>query len=229
MDTKNLTIGDKHAFADKFLERYFENGLGSMTKREVDILVISLLMEHGTIEQNGATEELNLLGNNDLSILFQLSETRVKGLRYEAMLKYPPDENYVPREFMYLLAKSQFEFEKSGGAGKICFVMEDKYLRQAIQGLLKKEGMFADTTFNSEIVRISPSFLIEVIRMLLGQEAADEFADGFQQLIESEEEEKEELWPEIVRGFLKKMAEAGGAATGSAIFGIILGRLGITV
>lgn len=227
MDTKDLIIANKEEFIDVFLERYFENGLGSMTKREVDILVMSLLMEQGATKQGNSEERLSLLGNNDLSMLFQITEMRVKSLRYEAMLKYPPDESYVPREFMYLLAKSQFDFEQSGITGKICFVMEDKYLRQAIQGVLKKEGMFADTTFNSEIVRISPPFLIEVIRILCGKDAANEFSEGFKQLTESEEDGDEIEWQEVVHAFIKKMAEAGGTAMGAAVFGAIVARLGL--
>ncbi len=117
MDIKS--IKDTKGFVKDFLDEYLSDGLGAKNKREIDILVTNLLMNYG---------DLAAKSNQELSILLQATESKVKSLRYEARLKYPPDADYVKREFLYILTKSQFDFER----GKIVFVIEDEFLRHEI-------------------------------------------------------------------------------------------------
>src|SRR3990172_8810478 len=100
-----IQVKDKDAkeFVKEFLNEYLAAGLGAKSKREIDILVMNLLMNYGNL--TGET-------NQDLSILLQAPESRIKSLRYEARLKYPPDSDYVKREFLYILSKSQFDFDR---------------------------------------------------------------------------------------------------------------------
>jgi hypothetical protein len=163
-----IQIKDKDAkkFVAEFLEEYLSDGIGAKSKREIDILVMNLLVNYGGLAGKS---------NQDLSILLQAPESKIKGLLYEARLKYPPDADYVKREFLYVLTASQFDHE----SGKIVFAMEDNYLRHAIQGRLKAKGMFADSSFNSELVKISRSSLEAVIGELYGKETAAEFREGF--------------------------------------------------
>jgi hypothetical protein len=164
MDT--IPIKDTKGFVNDFLQEYLSNGIGAKNKREIDILVMNLLMNYAGL----ATKS-----NQELSILLQAPESKIKGLRYEARLKYPPDTDYVKREFLYILTKSQFDLEK----GTIIFVIEDEFLRHAIQGQLKSKGMFADSSFNTELVKISSTSLESVIEELYGKQIVDDFRQGF--------------------------------------------------
>jgi hypothetical protein len=107
-------------------------------------------------------------------------------------LKYPPDDEYIQREFLYILANAQFEAENIEETNveklKLIFIMEDNYLRYAIQGRLKEKGMFADTSFNSEIIKINCGSLVNVIEEFYGKETADDFLDGFRSLMDSNED-----------------------------------------
>lgn len=62
------------------------------------------------------------------------------------------------------------------------FAIEDEFLRHAIQGQLKAKGMFADSSFNTEIVRIDRNSLESVIGELYGEETAKAFHDGFSEM-----------------------------------------------
>jgi hypothetical protein len=163
---ETIPIKDTKRFVDDFLAEYLSSGIGAKTKREIDILVINLLMNYA---------DLSVKSNQELSILLQAPESKIKSLRYEARLKYPPDSNYIKREFLYILLKSQFDIAK----GKIVFAIEDEFIRHAIQGELKAKGMFADSSFNTEIVRIDKISLESVIRELYGEETAETFHSGF--------------------------------------------------
>ena len=86
MDIKS--IKDTKGFVKDFLGEYLSDGLGAKNKREIDILVMNLLMKYG---------DLAAKSNQELSILLQATESKVKSLRYEARLKYPPDAELCPK------------------------------------------------------------------------------------------------------------------------------------
>lgn len=176
-------ISDHQAFVDELLKEYLENGLGVMPKREIDLLIFNLLLNHG---------ELYSQSNHDLSILLQATEAKISNLRYQARLRYPPDENYIQREFLIVLGRAQFELDKAGVENidkmKIIFAIEDKYLRYAILGRLKAKGMFADTSFNRELVKIQCDSLVNVIEELYGEDIAADFRAGFETLQDPDNE-----------------------------------------
>lgn len=178
MDTTN--VKKTKEFVKEFLDEYLADGMGAMPKKEVDILVMNLLIKYGGLSDKG---------NQELSILLQAPVSKIKSLRYEARLKYPPDKDYVKREFLYILTKSHFDFDK----GKITFAIEDEFLRQAIQGQLKSKGMFADTSFNTELVKIDEKSLKAVIRELYGTEIANDFQDGFDEMKRQLEDPKADV------------------------------------
>ncbi len=161
-----IPIKDTKGFVNDFLNEYLSNGIGSKNKREIDILVMNLLMNYGG---------LAIKGNQELSILLQAPESKIKGLRYEARLKYPPDPDYVKREFLYTLTRSQIDLDR----GIITFAIEDNFVRHAIQGQLKSRGMYADNSFNMELVKISRTSLESVIEELYGKQILADFRDGF--------------------------------------------------
>jgi len=180
-----ITISDNENFVSNLTEEYLAKGMGAMPKREFDILMMNLFLTYGGIEGKS---------NQDLSILLQTPEATIKRLRYEARLKYPPNGDYVKKEFLIVLYRSQFDFDKRDETNiykmKISFIMEDDYLRHEIQGRLKAKGMFADTSFNSEIVKIECGSLISVIREFYGDKIADNFHKIFTEMTEPTTEEK---------------------------------------
>ena len=202
-----VSIKNTKDFVDGFLSEYLADGMGTMSKREIDILVMNLLIKYGGLAD---------ISNQDLSILLQTPESRIKSLKYEARLKYPPDPDYVKREFLYILARSQFDSEK----GRIIFAMEDEYLRHAIQGKLKAEGRFADSSFNTEIIKIEQGSLESVIGELYGKEYARAFHDGFEELDQSVDDKKASSFKDVILNFVMETAKDLSIA-------LIKSRLGI--
>ena len=191
-----LPVKDTKSFVTEFLQEYLSDGIGAKTKREIDILVMNLLMNYAGLSGKS---------NQELSILLQAPEAKIKSLRYEARLKYPPDADYIKREFLYILYHAQFDITK----GKIVFVMEDNFLRHAIQGQLKSKGMFADTSFNTEIIRIDKDSLESVIGELYGKEIAGAFHDGFSEM--EDQAEGVDLGASFRDGVIKFVADTAQA------------------
>lgn len=151
----DISLNDRNSFASEFLEEYLSNGFGVMSKREIDILVLSLLMKHTDLHEKN---------NHQLSLLFKIPESRIRSLRYEAKLKYQQQDT-IAKDFFDLLASARFDVDDD----KIIIVIEDQYLRLSLQGRMKEKGMFADSSFNSELVKIKIDFLKIVVFELLGE------------------------------------------------------------
>jgi hypothetical protein len=165
-----IALTSNNSFASEFLAEYLSHGFGTRSKGELDILVMDLLMKYA---------DLQLKSNQELSILLRASVSKIKRMRYEARLKYPPSENYVRDSFLLILYKSQFLADKN----IITFIMEDDYLRYAINGKLKERGHFSDSSFNSEIIKIDRRSLSFVIRELYNEEVQMDFEATFDELL----------------------------------------------
>lgn len=172
-----LKIEDYQSFSNEFLQEYLSDGFGVMSKREIDILIMNLLMKYGDLAKKS---------NHELSLLLRVPESTIKRLRYDARLRYKPDDAYIQREFLNVLSKANFELERNEESKienvKFIFVMEDNYLRYDIQGRLKDKGMFADTSFNSEIIKIGYLSLVAVISEICGEEVGSDFKKKFKSL-----------------------------------------------
>lgn len=195
-----IAVKKPKEFVSDFLGEYLADGMGAKNKREIDILVMSLLMNYAGLAEKS---------NQELSILLQAPISKIKSLRYEARLKYPPDPDYVKREFLYTLTRSQFDLEK----GRITFVIEDEFVRQAIQGRLKARGRFADTSFNTELVKVDRRSLESVIDELYGAEIAEDFRNGFDEMtrqLEGEEDSAAKIFFDTIVAFAWETAKKLG-------------------
>ena len=141
---KNVSTKN-HIFVKEFLEEYLSRGFGSMSKRDIDVLLMHLLMKHTDLSDEN---------NFNLSIRLKLTETKVKNLKYEANLKYTDSlEDNIKEEFLSLLSKAKLQI--IGKETWISVIVEDTFLRNAIKAKVKENGSFTDSSFNSEIVKIS--------------------------------------------------------------------------
>jgi len=191
----SIAIKNHKIFVDKLLSRYLEHGFGTLTKREIDILMMHLIIEHSDLHETS---------NHELSIMFKITESKIKNLRYEAKLKHVEDqESYVKDEFLKLLQKSKFEVDKK----RIIFSVEDTYLKSAIQGKLKQFGSFADNSFNSELVKISEDSFIELLESFYSQKERKAFEKKAQKLLK---EEDAISFKSITKKFLDGVAESAG-------------------
>ena len=140
-----IDIDKKNEFVDKFMEKYLNNGFGSMSKRDIDVLVMYLLIKYTKLKHEN---------NFDLSMKLKLTESKVKNLKYEANLKYSKKlEEGIKEDFLFLLNNAKLQV--IGKETWISIVVEDIFLRNAIKAEVKKNGSFTDSSFNSEIVKIS--------------------------------------------------------------------------
>lgn len=198
-------------FASKFLESYLQHGLGVMSKKETEMLVMHLLDESGCFEGRRNA-------NHDLSLLLRIPESRVGSLRYEAKLRYPPKD---PEEYARGKLLNIVWFADLLADGKnIQIIIEDRYVRQHLTALAKRSNSVIDTSFNREIIDIHWEKLANVMKEAYGEEIGKRFAEIFKKAVDTEHtlsfaEAKTEFYKGLangtgktIPGFVKSIAKA---------------------
>jgi len=187
-------------FASEFLDSYLQHGLGVMSKKETEILVMRLLGECGCFERHRNA-------NHDLSLLLRIPETRVASLRYEAMLRYPPEdpEEYARGRLLNIIWLA----DPSADGKNIQIIIEDRYVRQHLTALAKLRNSVIDTSFNREIIDIHWENLAAVMEEAYGAEIGQRFRDSFKKTVDAEHKLS---FAEAKKEFFKGLANGSGKA-----------------
>lgn len=148
-----MTRDEKEKLAAELVSLYLEAGFGSPSKREVDLLIFHHLTE--ARENKGKT-------NYELAALLKLPEARIKTYRLASALKYQTiNTKAVLGNIIIRLSKGQQYANIENG--KIGISLEDPVEKRELENFLKSKGHFAEYTFNSEVLRITPIRLFELI------------------------------------------------------------------
>jgi hypothetical protein len=192
-------------FADEFLKHYLKNGMGAMSKSDVDALVMHLLDKYS--HQGGVP--LQGYSNQVLSETLRAPVSKIKRLRYEAGLKYGGRvEDEAKRRFIACLSKAAMELETN----KVVLIVEDALAKNWIQGHIKQHGVVFDGSFNSEIVKVRPDDFFRVLKALLNPSEVEAFKVKYDALAKKKKgQELVSGFGEILKSFVK---EAAGKAVG---------------
>lgn len=148
-----MTRDEKESLAKNLVGLYLDAGFGAPSKREVDLL----LFHHIT-----QARENRKKSNYELATLLKIPESRVKNYRLASALKY---QDINPKAILgdVILRLSKGIQSATLEAGKFELSLEDPIERRELENYLKSKGHFAEYTFNSEVIRIAPVRLFELI------------------------------------------------------------------
>jgi hypothetical protein len=148
-----VTPKEKENFADGFLKLYLSMGLGSLPKREIDLYVFHRLIN---------SSEYRGKSNYELANAFGVPESRIKTLRLNAALRH---EDINPHAVLSRIVERLVHSEQFASLteGKIEISLEDPIEKRELENFLKSKGHFAEYTLNSEVLKITPIRLLELI------------------------------------------------------------------
>ena len=116
-----FSIVDGERLALSVLDEALKRGLGSLTKKDSEILILHLFLKHTNAWQKPLHE---------LSLLLRMPESRLANHMYEMRLKYPGDNQaYVRDVLSALFARVKFRSYDEKGARLVEFSVEDKFVR----------------------------------------------------------------------------------------------------
>lgn len=151
---------DWERFGRDFLNHYVRGGFGRLPKRDIDVLVVYLLLEHGTLDQHSDWELARLLGT---------TPTRIRNLRSDARFLYWNDaqrDAHVRRTFFQALANEGFTV--SGTI--VTLQLPDPFVRQALVATLMDAHQVVDTSFNGALLKMGPAGFGVLFEALLDPE-----------------------------------------------------------
>jgi hypothetical protein len=102
----------------------------------------------------------------DLARKLEITPARVRGLLYRYRLLTQDSDANLLDEIAEALTRTRFELT----ADTISFGLEDPYLRDSLAAVLKERGVFADSSFNPELVRLSLAAFVEFVDARLSDE-----------------------------------------------------------
>lgn len=139
---------DEKGFVDYCLQNF-----GHLNKKDYELALFHLLNQG---------EKFSSLTDFEVSQTLRITESKVKQLRYEECLAFPPTQNnFYEEKLQNLLINCTFKFTDNGT--KIQFCVNDKMLRLYLNDKLLKSKSFADSSFNTSIVTVSAKDIVLLI------------------------------------------------------------------
>ena len=207
---------DHDAFARAFLEAYLENGFTTMTKREIDLLVLRLLVTHS----DGFSWE-DPPSAFELSQQLRAKRSRIRSMMDELSFRLMADDTQARKRLKKIIEdRIREEGEPLFEESRVRLQIEDGFLREYAKDLVQKDYGIVDSSFNTSIIVLSgDKFLALVFEVM---------PEAPRETIEEElERHREELHatPEngLFRQFIEHAVKGAGTEGGKQAV-----RLGVT-
>lgn len=199
---------DKKTFSEEFLKAYLENGFTAMTKREIDLLVLRLIVDCRS-SWNWDTPPTAFEMSRDL----RAKRSRIRSLMDELSFRMLADEDGAKARLKALIIK---QCENEGDAltdnGSIRLQIEDGFLREFAKSLVQTDFGIVDSSFDRSIITLTGAKFLSLVANL--------FDDKQQATLDSELKKAEKklkakgsktLW----RCFLESVVQGAGKEIGS--------------
>ena len=187
------------SFEKEFLDNYLRFGLGSMTKTDIDALVMYLIDKYGLSQGEPMKEKSNQMVSEQL----KTPVSKVKNLRYAASLKFSESiETEAKSRFKNCLLSISF----STDAKEVKFLVEDQLAKTWFQGKLKEHNLFYDGSFNSEAIKVDSLKFLDVLKVVIPENDITELQKKLENVLSEESKSKD------IRSLKKSLLEFVGFA-----------------
>ncbi len=204
----NIKIKDTNKFCSVLLEEYLAGGLGRMQKRDIDIIMLHLLIQDG---QYSFPKDIFKAARE-----LRLTETRTRNLYQEVQLRYQQlEEDQAKAALVELIKKGAFELK----GNRFIFVVRNPMLGQYFQEWVANVEGFTDSSFNSNLVSIKK----EVFAKVLDKISVSEFTKFPDEAKIFNGNDR----PGVLRLFIEEFAKSAGKEAGEVSIKAIAVALGV--
>lgn len=188
----------------ELLNTYLQQGFGSMTKHNFELLIYHLLANKTDLLKNKSTYEI--------SNLLSLPESKVKNIQLESYLKYD-HKNHKNCIDKIIVKIQEADIKPELDGNKIKFTLDNAILKREFEYAIKKSGYSVDHSFNKDIVSIKLISFISSLKMIDPKKAKSIENTTIELIKEAFKQEKKLLkeinkmsLPEIVKKHSKEPA-----------------------
>ena len=143
---------------ERVLKEYAAPSFGSMSKRDVDIMLFMALQDLGIIEMRPSIY--------DVIRLLNVTRAKARNLIYESSLRRQEEQN-LEQELKDLIIKPIFLKE----GDKICLEIDNPLLIDYIRQRLKELKHITDSSYNNELVKMTPEAFSALYTTYLPEES----------------------------------------------------------
>lgn len=207
---------DKEKFTEEFLKAYLQDGFTAMTKREIDLLILRLLVDH----KDGWSWE-NPPNAFEMAQALKAKRTRLRSMMDELSFRMFADDDQARKRLRKIIEDRIREegddiFEDS----RVRIQIEDGFLREYAKDLVQKDYGIVDSSFNSSIIILSGDKFLALVFEVISDDARGRIA---QELEEHRKSLHARDNQNLFRMFIEQAVKgAGGEAGKQAV------KLGIT-
>jgi hypothetical protein len=204
---EKIMMKEPGRFEDAFLNEYLKMGFGALSKRDIDLLVFSLLQNFGKTEKN---DDLKKTSNYQLSKFLKITQTRLKTLQNEAPLKFPDLLTYdIKTALLEALKDARLLLQKDESV-RVQLLIENPMVRTEIVARLKDFKHHSDTSFNSELMIITDIAFGDLIEHMFSKEDKNKFSKELDK--KARKETKESLSKTLTKVLRKCGSTSGDTA-----------------
>jgi hypothetical protein len=197
-------IKDSQKLSAILYEKYIKNNFGTMSKRDIEILVIHALCVEKVYslprDLHRACREL------------KISESKLRGLIRDSQLRYNELSSEEAKErFVEVLENGEVSMKGT----KLAFVIRDPLLRLYLEEWLAETNSFVDTSFNPNVITVSSDSLSKII-LHIGETSKK--AEVLHKKLPSElrfNDSNEITWKRISANFVNEFSKSVGKEAGS--------------
>lgn len=143
---------------EEMLQKYSNPSFGSMSKRDIDILMFTALQDLGIIDSNPQIY--------DVLRLLHITRSKARNLIYESTLRRQEADKmdaYLKKELERVIVQPKFLKE----GDKICIEIDNPLLIDYIRQQLRDLGHITDGSFSSELVKMTSNAFTDLYVSIL--------------------------------------------------------------
>ena len=213
IDQQHFPQGENIDQTLKVLERIFKEyshpSFGSMSKRDVDIMLFKALQDLGIIDPKPSIY--------DVIRLLNVTRSKARNLIYESSLRRQDEQN-LEEELKSLIINPIFLRD----GDKVCIEVDNPLLIDYIRQRLKSLKHITDSSFNAELVKMRPEAFAELYTSLLPESSIQAINNKFVAIGVKPDKSAKAL----VANAVKAIAHAALGKAGESLAGTVCETLG---
>jgi hypothetical protein len=195
-------------FTRSFLRGYLAPAFGARSKYETDLLVFSCLVEAKAIDPDGPIY--------DIARGLNISPTRARTLVLNWQLRTTANLGDMKSAIVAALKKTRF----STNGTLMTFGVESPLLKEEIMARLRSAGVFTDTSFSRELVRMPVDAFVEFLDTVVD----DETKKAIKTVLVKDKQLPDRSFKALATGILKKLGEKVADEAGGEIAKVAVGK-----
>lgn len=162
-----MKLSDPAGFANEFIEEYMHDGFASLSKKDIDILILHLLRKHSKLDQ-GNWDKPNY---GQLAIELRISEQKIRNNMREVLLRYGNNsEEAFIAEFKDIFDKDRFIIKDS----YVILSSSNPVFHLQLKSRIEQCAIpIFDNSFNKDIIKLLPDTFAEITSTLTNKKQSE--------------------------------------------------------